>query len=161
MRRSLLLSLWLCAACGDPTEPQGAPPDGPAAAARALDGAALEALAPATPLAASLPIGPAENAPALPVHRAAVARDEPRAVELTLQNGHCFRVAAVAPGLGDIDLFLYEPDGTPVQQDTAPDATPVLGLHRPICPTEPTAYRLELLALERAGTIAFQVFTAR
>lgn len=149
--------------CGDPVEPQGEPRAArpPAQLALLDDGPELERMPADTKLAPVLPVVVANRHAASPVHRVQVEPGEPRRLELTLQNGYCFRVTAVAPGMGDIDLFLYEPDGTPVQQDTNVEARPVLGMHRPICPEKPTPYRLEVLALHGGGLVAFQVFTDR
>ena len=79
-----------------------------------------------------------------------------------LQPAHCFKIVGVGgPTVKDLDLLLFDPNGVQVQQDTATDSYPVLGLHQPICPTSPGAYRVQVRMYKGAGDFGVQVFHSR
>jgi len=78
---------------------------------------------------------------------------------IVLTGGHCYKAIGVADAnVGDIDLSLVDPDGVQVQQDTARDAFPVLGMESPLCLQEPGAYRLHVRMRTGAGAFLVRFF---
>ncbi len=76
-----------------------------------------------------------------------------------LVYGHCYRFIGVGgPGVGDLELALFDPRGVEMQRDVTQDATAVLGVDSGICPSEPGAYRIELRMREGSGSFALGLF---
>ena len=77
-----------------------------------------------------------------------------------MQSGLCYKVVAQgADSVGELDLFLYSSTGVLVQQDTTTGAGAILGTSRPICPEEPTEYRVTLRT-HGAGDVAAQLYAS-
>lgn len=83
-------------------------------------------------------------------------------LQVVLTAGHCYRViGAGGDGVEDLDLFLFDPDSVPLQQDTAVDPVPVLGLSQPICPETNGAFRVQVRMFAGRGDFAVQVFQSQ
>jgi hypothetical protein len=97
--------------------------------------------------------------PVMPLTRGSLATGGSQNYSVQMQPGHCYKIIGVgAPGVQDLDLKLYGPDGAQVDQDIATDNYPVIGLQQPLCPTTAGAYRLEVLMFAGSGEFAVQVF---
>jgi hypothetical protein len=97
--------------------------------------------------------------PVMPLTRGSLATGASQNYSVQMQPGHCYKIIGVgAPGVQDLDLKLYGPDGAQVDQDIATDNYPVIGLQQPLCPTTAGAYRLEALMFAGTGEFAVQVF---
>ncbi|MEM9191057.1 MAG: hypothetical protein AAGF12_17870 [Myxococcota bacterium] len=100
--------------------------------------------------------------PATPLFRGTLETGDNQDYQAVLQAGRCFKVVGVGgPSVSDLDLFLFDPNGVQVQQDTATDAYPVLGLTHQICPTAPGAYRVQVRMYAGEGEFGVQVFQTR
>jgi hypothetical protein len=78
---------------------------------------------------------------------------------LVLRAGHCYRiVGAGGPGVEDLDLFLFEPDGVQSQQDPGEDRYPVLGAQSEICPPRGSAYRVQVHMYRGAGAYGVRAY---
>lgn len=99
---------------------------------------------------------------ATPMFRGSLVNGATQDFQAILQPAHCFKIVGVGgPTVKDLDLLLFDPNGVQVQQDTATDSYPVLGLHQPICPTSPGAYRVQVRMYKGAGDFGVQVFHSR
>ena len=68
------------------------------------------------------------------------------------EGGRCYQVyGAAEEGVRDLDLLLFDEGMTLVQQDTTPDATPMLGLTNPFCPRQTMRYRVRVRAFRGEG----------
>ena len=68
------------------------------------------------------------------------------------EGGRCYQVfGASVEGVRDLDLLLFDEGMTLVQQDSTPDATPMLGLTSPICPRQTVRYRVRVRAFRGEG----------
>lgn len=68
------------------------------------------------------------------------------------EGGRCYQVfGAAVEGVRDLDLLLFDEGMTLVQQDSTPDATPMLGLTNPICPRQTVRYRVRVRAFRGEG----------
>ena len=74
---------------------------------------------------------------------------------VVLRYGHCYRFIGTAQDANDMDLLLFDANGVETQRDVTQSATPILGASASICPTEPSAVRIE--ARMRAGRGAFAI----
>ncbi len=75
-----------------------------------------------------------------------------------MQPGWCYKVVAVAEGIEDLDLRLYDGGSVLVQRDVTEDDQPYIGLDRPVCPAEASTYRIEVRAHRGSGPFALQVY---
>jgi len=97
--------------------------------------------------------------PATPLFRGTLETGATQDYQAVLQGARCFKIIGVGgDGVRDLDLFLFDPDGVQVQQDTATDTYPVLGLSHPICPDVSGAYRVQVKMFEGSGEFGVQVF---
>jgi hypothetical protein len=97
--------------------------------------------------------------PATPIFRGTLQTGENQDYQAILQSDRCFRVIGVgATTVTDLDLFLFDPNGIQMQQDTAVDAYPVLGLTHPICPDLAGSYRVQVRMYAGSGDYGVQVF---
>jgi hypothetical protein len=98
---------------------------------------------------------------AVSVGQAQVATLEPHGrarLGVVLQSGYCFRIiAAGGRETRDVDLFLFDPDGTALQQDALPSRTAAVGRHVPICPPKEGRYELELRMFAGQGRVAVRL----
>jgi hypothetical protein len=77
---------------------------------------------------------------------------------LRLHPGWCYLVVAVGTGsVGDLDLFLYDPDGFKIGWDRGSDATPVVRA----CTSVEGTYRLRARMFEGSGDFALRVYGER
>ncbi len=98
-------------------------------------------------------------APATPIFRGSLQTGENQDYQAILQSDRCFRVIGVGSStVTDLDLFLFDPNGVQLQQDTAVDAYPVLGLTHPICPDLAGSYRVQVRMYTGSGDYGVQVF---
>jgi hypothetical protein len=81
-------------------------------------------------------------------------------VDVTLKAGKCYAFIGFAnlATIVDYDLTVLKAPGVIVAQDDDDDSTPTIGKQL-VCPTEDTAYTVEMLADKGAGDAAFQVFS--
>jgi len=99
--------------------------------------------------------------PATALFRGTLQTGATQDYQAVLQGGSCFRIIGVgAQGVTDLDLFLFDPVGAQMLQDTATDAYPILGLSNPICPPSAGAYRVQVKMYAGAGDFGVQVFQA-
>jgi hypothetical protein len=159
--QTLMVLVLLCGPCGS-RDPAGEPPAGRPAAA----------FAPDSPLS-PLDDGDKHLRSTLETRRKAALKGtvpvgEPHGVQLRegqridatlmLRPGYCFRVLGTGgPGVTDVDLLLFGPDGDERQQDVLPGRPPVIGLHYPICPEHKGEYPLQVRMVEGQGRAAVQV----
>lgn len=68
-----------------------------------------------------------------------------------LQNGRCARFFAVAEqSIGDLEIGVFDTNGSLVRQESSPGARAEIGKDHPICPPATGMYRVHVTA--RAGT---------
>jgi hypothetical protein len=97
--------------------------------------------------------------PSTPIFRGSLTAGAHQDYQAVLQSDRCFKIIGVGgAGVTDLDLFLFDPQETQVQQDTATDAYPVLGLNHSICPDLAGSYRVRVRVFEGAGEFGVQVF---
>lgn len=122
-----------------------------------------EPIAPGDTLASELQLRATQFAegmtPATPLFRGTLATGETQDYQAVLQGSRCFKVIGVGgEGVTDLDLFLFDPDGAQMLQDTATDSYPVLGLTHPICPQTSGAYRVQVKMFEGSGEFGVRVY---
>jgi hypothetical protein len=159
--RTPLAILLFCLACGDDAAPrtQNAPlePSGGGTEAVVPEPAANDALGQAMVRRANE--FAADMTPATTLFRGTLETGQNQDYEAVLQPARCFKVIGVgAETVTDLDLFLFDPSGAQIQQDTASDAYPVLGLTEPICPEAQGNYRVQVRMFAGRGEFAVQVF---
>ena len=97
--------------------------------------------------------------PVMPMARGTLATSATQNYSVPLQTGHCYKIIGVGGvGVTDLDLKLYDPTNNQVDADVATDNFPVIGLQRPLCPTVPGQYRLEVVMYAGMGEYGVQVF---
>ncbi len=99
--------------------------------------------------------------PVMPLTRGTLAQGSHQDYAVTITPGRCYRIIGVGGvGVTDLDLKLYDPAGTMVDQDIATDNFPVIGLNnqRPLCPQTGGSYRLEVIMYQGSGDYGVQVF---
>jgi hypothetical protein len=81
-------------------------------------------------------------------------------VDVTLKAGKCYAFIGFAnlATIVDYDLTVMKAPGVIVATDDDDDSTPTIGKQL-TCPTEDTAYTVELMADKGAGDAAFQLFS--
>ena len=100
--------------------------------------------------------------PATPAFHGSLATSASQDFAAVLQPGRCFRIVAVGgTGVEDLDLFLFDENGVQVQQDTATDAYPVLGLAHPVCPAQAGTYRVQVKMFAGSGDFVVRVLQSR
>jgi hypothetical protein len=121
---------------------------------------------PRTPLEARLrergPIDAPTLVPQAAPFEATYAEGEHRSFTSVLRGGGiCYKVLGQAgDGVTDVDLLVYDPNNVLQQRDDDVGPEPVVGGRRPICPAEPGAWRIEVVAAAGAGMVAAQVWMA-
>jgi hypothetical protein len=121
---------------------------------------------PTTPLEVRLrergPIDAPTLVPFAAPYSATYAEGESRTFNAVLRGGGiCYKVLGQGgDGVTDVDLLIYDPDNVLQQRDDDVGAEPVVGSHRPMCPSEPGLWRIEVVARAGAGEIAAQVWVA-
>ncbi|MBL8604647.1 MAG: hypothetical protein JNK72_22165 [Myxococcales bacterium] len=97
--------------------------------------------------------------PVLPLTRGNLAQGGTQNYAVQMTPGQCYKIIGVGgPGVTDLDLKLYDPAGTMVDQDIATDNFPVIGLSHQLCPQTGGQYRLEVLMYQGTGEFGVQVF---
>ncbi len=100
-------------------------------------------------------------APVMPLTRGVLQTHSNQDYQVTITPGRCYKIIGVGGvGVTDLDLKLYDPNGTLVDQDIATDNYPVIGLNqqRPLCPQTGGSYRLRVEMYAGAGEFGVQVF---
>jgi hypothetical protein len=93
--------------------------------------------------------------PVSPLMRGSLQTSQTRDFSVGLQTGHCYTVVGVAdPSVTDLDLFLFDQNGTQVAQDQATDNFPIVQA----CPSVPGNYRIQVKMYSGYGSFALQVF---
>ncbi len=97
--------------------------------------------------------------PVMPAARGTLATSGTQNYSVPLQAGHCYKIIGVGGvGVQDLDLKLFDPANSQVDQDIATDNFPVIGLQRPLCPSVAGQYRLEVVMYTGQGEYGVQVF---
>lgn len=97
--------------------------------------------------------------PVMPPATGELATNQTQNYSVPLERGRCYKIIGVgAPSVVDLDLKLYDPSNTQVDQDIATDNFPVIGLQRPLCPAQSAQYRLEVIMYTGGGPYMVQVF---
>ncbi len=97
--------------------------------------------------------------PATPLFRGTLSNGGTQDYQAILQGARCFKIVGVGgQGVTDLDLFLFDPNGVQVQQDTATDSYPVLGLTHPICPETSGSYRVQVKMFQGSGDFGVRVY---
>ena len=170
--RALFSGLTVCVSllgCGneEPTPPTAQPQAGQTAHPPvAVQGATVTELAPVAPgdhIAQQMRLRAEQFAegmePGTQLFRGTLATGDNQDYQAVLQAGRCFKIIGVGTeSVSDLDLFLFDPNGVQVQQDTATDAYPVLGLTTPICPEQAGAYRVQVRMYAGSGEFGVQVW---
>ena len=100
--------------------------------------------------------------PAEAVVRGELSEGQRRAFSAVLRAGLCYKVLGQGgPGVQDLDVFAFDPDGVLLQRDAAEGPAPVVGVQRAICPVEPGLYRFEVRMAAGAGLYAAQVWVSQ
>jgi hypothetical protein len=160
----IILALALLLGCGDDASPPTPPPPGTGPVTPPP--AAVTEIAPPAPgdaIGAQMHTRAQQFAegmePGTQLFRGTLQTGENQDYQAVLQAGRCFKIIGVgAPTVTDLDLFLFDPNGVQVQQDTATDAYPVLGLSTPICPDQAGAYRVQVRMYAGSGEFGVQVW---
>ncbi|MBK6534385.1 MAG: hypothetical protein IPF99_33925 [Deltaproteobacteria bacterium] len=100
-------------------------------------------------------------APVMPLTRGTLAQHSNQDYQVTITPGRCYKIIGVGGvGVRDLDLKLFDPNGTMVDQDIATDNYPVIGLNqqRPLCPQTGGSYRLRVEMYQGTGEFGVQVF---
>ena len=102
--------------------------------------------------------------PTMPMTRGSLATSVPpgnvQNYAVQIIPGHCYKIIGVGtPSVTDLDLKLFDPANTMVDQDVATDNFPVIGLQNPLCPTTAGTYRLEVTMYAGQGDYGVQVFS--
>ncbi len=93
--------------------------------------------------------------PSSQVYQGTLGQRSVQDVSVPLEYGRCYMfIATATPATRDIDLFVFDPSGSPVGQDDANDNYP----HVRVCPRLPGPYRAQILSSGDAGPYAMQVF---
>lgn len=166
----LIAPALLTLACGEDGTATGAEPSGgtgdPAAEAPVPEAPPEEEIAPGDTIGREMRTRAQQFAqgmtPATPLFRGTLETGATRDYQAILQGGRCFKILGVGgDGVTDLDLFLFDPNGVQVQQDTATDNYPVLGLTHPICPNEPGSYRVQVKMFAGQGDFGVRVYQSR
>lgn len=99
--------------------------------------------------------------PVMPLTRGTLAEHSNQDYQVTITPGRCYKIIGVGGvGVIDLDLKLFDPNGTQVDQDIATDNYPVIGLNqqRPLCPQTGGSYRLRVEMYQGSGEFGVQVF---
>jgi len=99
--------------------------------------------------------------PVMPLTRGTLAQGSHQDYAVTITPGRCYRIIGVGGvGVTDLDLKLFDPAGTMVDQDIATDNYPVIGLNNqhPLCPQTGGSYRLQVVMFSGGGEFGVQVF---
>jgi hypothetical protein len=74
---------------------------------------------------------------------------------VTITSGHCYTIIGVGTAsVTDLDLFLFDQNGTQVAQDQATDNFPIVSA----CPSLSGAYRVQAKMYAGSGEFGIQVF---
>lgn len=91
--------------------------------------------------------------------RGSLEQGETTDLALVLKDPHCYSVFAQGGAdVDDMDLFLFDPNNVPVQQDSTTHDHPTLGLSDPICPAEAGVYRLQVKVHRGHGEFVFRLY---
>jgi hypothetical protein len=100
--------------------------------------------------------------PSEPPVRGELAEGTARDFSAALRAGLCYKVLGQGgPGVGDLDLLVYDQNGVLLQRDATVSAQPVIGVDRAICPTEPGLYRVEVRMARGGGPYAVQLWVSQ
>lgn len=92
---------------------------------------------------------------------AKLKQGESKDLVFVLKAPYCYTLfARGGPDVDELDLFLFDPTGTPVQQDSTDGAHPILGVSEQICPPQSGMYRVRLTMERGHGDSALRVYRA-
>lgn len=91
--------------------------------------------------------------------RGSLAEGESQEGALVFEDGRCARVLAVGDNtITDLDLSLYDPNGSIVRRDTAEGPRAEAGLLHPVCPSQPGVFHVRVTARKGAGAYALRSY---
>lgn len=97
----------------------------------------------------------AGRTPVSPLMRGNLSTSQTQDFSVALQAGRCFTVVGVGdPSVTDLDMFLFDQNGTQVTQDQATDNFPILQ----VCPNVPGNFRVQVKMYSGYGSFGLQVF---
>ncbi len=96
--------------------------------------------------------------PVAPMRRGTLAQGASASHDVEFVANHCYRILAVGGiEVNDLDLVLFGPDGSDLDEDTEGSDYPSLGTVRPICPPSPGTYRVEVRMRSGQGEYGLSV----
>lgn len=104
---------------------------------------------------------PAGMRPITPLHEGAAQgeADAPERLVFRARKGRCYRAFAVgAPGVEDLDVAVYEPDGHLVMGDVSRDRWPVVPPRGPICAERDGVYTIAVAVTRGSGAYVLQIW---
>jgi len=95
------------------------------------------------------------RAPVSPLMRGNLTTSQTQDFSIALSAGRCYTVVGVGePSVTDLDLFLFDQNGTSVAQDQATDNFPIVQA----CPNVPGNFRVQVKMYSGYGAFGLQVF---
>jgi len=95
------------------------------------------------------------RSPVSPLLRGNLSTSATQDFSVSLQSGHCYTVVGVGePSVSDLDMFLFDQNGTQIAQDQATDNFPIVQ----VCPSVPGSYRVQVKMYSGYGQFGLQVF---
>ena len=103
---------------------------------------------------------PAGMGPVTPLHEGAqTAADAPERLLFRARRGRCYRAFAVgAPGVEDLDVAVYEPDGHLAAGDVSRDRWPVVPPRGPMCAEHDAVYTIAVAVTRGSGAYVLQIW---
>lgn len=104
---------------------------------------------------------PAGMRPLTPLHEGAAQTeaDAPERLVFRARRGRCYRAFAVgAPGVEDLDVAVYQPDGRLAAGDVSRDRWPVVPPRGPICADQDGVYTIAIAVTRGSGAYVFQIW---
>lgn len=158
-----LVALAVCVACDEPpTTPKSVTPKAAVPSAPVYKVPPAEAR-PADAVAGEVWAWAKKDLPGFEAsgeyQRGTLAQGESQEGVLLFDEGRCARVLAVADSaIGDLDLSLYDPNGSIVRRDTAEGARAEVGLTHPVCPSKSGLFHVRVTARRGAGAYALRSY---
>jgi hypothetical protein len=95
------------------------------------------------------------RAPVSPLMRGNLQTSQTQDFSVALAAGRCYTVVGVGePSVTDLDLFLFDQNGTQVAQDQATDNFPIVQ----VCPSVPGNNRVQVKMYSGYGAFGLQIF---
>lgn len=104
---------------------------------------------------------PAGMRPMGPIHDGAEqsASDQPERMSFRARAGRCYRAFAVgAPGVEDLDVAIYDPEGKLMAADVSKDRYPIVPPRGPACAERDGVYTIAIAVAQGSGPWVMQVW---